>query len=91
MDVVGIGMGVLSSAEVSESLLVETAMEFVPGVFGKVMLESEGVRGSVGQTMLPVLHSSGMFPLRHCIDGKQLTTSVVFESMLGSMGRSVGG
>lgn len=86
---VGIGMGVLSSAEASESLL-DTATEFVPGVFGKVMLESEGVRGSVGQTMLPVLHSSGMFPLKHCIDGKQLTTSVVLVSMLRSMGQCVG-
>ena len=68
------------SVPLSESLL--TAVEATPEFFGKWMFESGGVRGRVGQTMWPVLHSSGMLPLRHCNDGKQFTMSVDGESMV---------
>lgn len=64
----------------SESLL--TAVEAIPaGGLGNVMFESLVDRGRVGQTMLPVLHSSGMFPLMHCSEGKQFTISVDLVSI----------
>lgn len=82
------GVGLESDPD-SESLLVIAAeADCWVGFLVNVMEESEGVRGREGQTMLPVLHSSGMLPLRHWREGKQLTISVDFWSI--SVGESKG-
>lgn len=69
----GSGMATFPLIESSESLLV-TAFECTPRG-EKVIRESAGLRGKAGHIRLLFWHSSGTFPERHCIDGKQFVIS----------------
>lgn len=67
------GIDSLPLIESSESLLV-TALECTPEG-EKVTRESTGLTGKAGQIRLLFWHSSGTFPDRHCMDGKQFVIS----------------